>query len=178
MFYEPPEIADAGDDQSLAYEFTTELDALPPLIGFGMWTIHSGSGSFDNDTLPNTIVRNLDYENILKWTVQNGVCPAVSDSVNIIVAPLAVVKGFSPNGDGFNDEFIIEIDNVESIEILIFDRQGHIIFESDTYGEDNFWDGKNDAGRELPEGTYFYILKVKVEGKDQVIIRSYVELIR
>ncbi len=178
IFYEPPEIPDAGDDQSLAFEFTTELDALPPLIGFGMWTIRSGSGSFDNDTLPNTIVRNLDYENILKWTVQNGVCPAVSDSVNIIVAPLAVVKGFSPNGDGFNDEFIIEIDNVESIEILIFDRQGHIIFESDTYGEDNFWDGKNDAGRELPEGTYFYILKVKVEGKDQVIIRSYVELIR
>jgi gliding motility-associated-like protein len=124
------------------------------------------------------MVSYLDYENVLKWTVRNGVCREIFDSINIIVNPLKVMKGFSPNGDGINDEFVIEIENAEKIEILIFDRMGHIILETDDYTDGNYWDGTNDSGNELPEGTYFYILKVKVEEKDEVMVRSYIELLR
>ena len=178
IFYEAPATANAGEDQILEFIFTAELDALVPVVGYGTWSISSGSGTFDNDTAPNTVVRYLDYKNILKWTVLNGVCPAVSDSINITVNPLKVMKGFSPNGDGINDEFIIEVDNAEKIEILIFDRMGHIVFQTDDYSEGDYWDGTNNNGNELPEGTYFYILKVKVEEKDQVMVRSYIELLR
>jgi gliding motility-associated-like protein len=178
IFYQQPDVAEAGDDQILEFKFNTELNALTPTIGYGTWSISSGSGTFDNDTLPNTVVRDLDYENVLKWTVQNGVCEAVSDSINIKVNQLKVMKGFSPNGDGINDEFTIEIENAEMVEILIFDRQGHIILKSDNYTEGNFWDGTNKNNKDLPEGTYFYILKAKVEGKDEVMIKSFVELLR
>jgi len=178
IFYQKPDAAEAGDDQILEFKFNTELNALTPTIGYGTWSISSGSGTFDNDTLPNTVVRDLDYENVLKWTVQNGVCEAVSDSINIKVNSLKVMKGFSPNGDGINDEFLIEIENAERVEILIFDRQGHIILKSDNYSEGNFWDGTNKNNKDLPEGTYFYILKAKVEGKDEVMIKSYIELLR
>ncbi len=178
IFYEAPASADAGEDQTLEFIFTAWLDALVPAVGYGTWSISSGSGTFDNDTAPNAVVQYLDYENVLKWTVRNGVCPEVSDSMNIIVNPLKVMKGFSPNGDGINDEFIIEVDNAEKVEILIFDRMGHIILQTDNYTEGNFWDGTNNNGNELPEGTYFYILKVKVEEKDEVMVRSYIELLR
>jgi gliding motility-associated-like protein len=178
IFYEAPVSADAGEDQSLDFIFTATLDALPPTVGYGTWSVSSGSGTFDDDTAYNAMVSYLDYANVLKWTVRNGVCTEISDSINIIVNPLKVMKGFSPNGDGINDEFAIEIDNAEKVEILIFDRMGHIILQTDNYTEGNFWDGKNDNGKELPEGTYFYILKAKVEQKDEVMIRSYIELLR
>ena len=178
IFYEQPDIAEAGNDQILEFKFNTELNALTPTVGYGTWSISSGTGTFDNDTLPNTVVRDLDYDNVLKWTVQNGVCEAVTDNINIKVNPLKVMQGFSPNGDGINDEFKIEIENAERIEILIFDRQGHIILKSDNYSEGNFWDGTNKNNKDLPEGTYFYILKAKVEGKDEVMIKSFIELLR
>ncbi len=177
IFYEQPKSAEAGMDQNLSFIFSADLDATPA-VGTGTWTISSGSGKFDNDTVPNTTVSYLDYENILKWTVRNGVCKDVHDSMRIIVNPLKVTKGFSPNGDGINDELVIDIDNSEKTWIIIFDRQGHIVHQSDNYQEGSYWDGTNDNGKKLPEGTYFYILKVKVEGKEEVIIRSYVELIR
>ena len=178
VFYEAPVTADAGEDQTLEFIFTTGLDALPPTVGYGTWSVSSGSGSFEDSTVYKTIVNYLDYENVLKWTVRNGVCPEIYDSINIIVNPLKVMKGFSPNGDGINDEFVINIDNAEKVEILIFDRMGHIILETDNYTDGNYWDGTNDSGNELPEGTYFYILKAKVEEKDEVMIRSYIELLR
>jgi gliding motility-associated-like protein len=178
IFYEQPGSAEAGEDQNLSFVFATDLDALPPTVGYGTWTVSSGRGNFENDTLPNTVVTNMDYDNVFTWTVQNGVCLTVSDSVIITVNPLEVTKGFSHNGDGINDEFVINIDDAESTEIIIFDRQGHIVHKSDTYHEGNYWDGTNDNGKEVPEGTYFYILKIKVVGIDEVIIKSFVELIR
>ncbi|UCH14447.1 MAG: gliding motility-associated C-terminal domain-containing protein [Bacteroidales bacterium] len=178
IFYEQPVTAEAGDNQILEFIFVTELNALAPTIGYGTWSVSSGGGVFDNPTLPNTTVRDLDYENVLKWTVQNGVCATVSDSININVNPLTVPQGFSPNGDGINDEFRLVIENAESVEILIFDRQGHIVFETDNYQDGNFWDGKNQNDKDLPEGTYFYILKAKVVNKDEVMIKSFIELIR
>jgi gliding motility-associated-like protein len=177
-FYEQPLVADAGEDQILEFKFITELNALTPAIGYGTWSISSGSGTFDNPTLPVTVVKELDYENVLKWTVQNGVCETLADSIRITVNPLKAIKGFSPNGDGINDEFKIEIEDAERVEIIIFDRLGHIILNTDNYGEGNFWDGKNKNNKDLPEGTYFYILKAKVEGKEEVMIKSYVELLR
>ena len=67
-----------------------------------------------------------------------------------------VPKGISPNGDGMNDGFDLEIFNL--VELKIFNRYGMEIYE---HGEDytNQWKGQDKAGRELPTGTYYYIFK-------------------
>ena len=70
----------------------------------------------------------------------------------------------SPNGDGINDLFVIE--NLEAYPgstLEIFNRWGTKVYESDNYIND--WEGisinsLNIGGGDLPEGTYFYHLKL------------------
>ena len=57
---------------------------------------------------------------------------------------------FTPNGDGVNDKFVINgLENCEKKALIVKDRSGKIIFQSQNY--DNSWDGGN-----LPNGTYYY----------------------
>ena len=74
--------------------------------------------------------------------------------------------GFSPNGDGMNDNFEISgLDLSQENSIEVFDRWGELIYEKDNY--DNTWGGISensitvDKGTIVPVGTYYYILKIK-----------------
>lgn len=75
---------------------------------------------------------------------------------------LSIPDGFSPNSDGTNDTF--EIKGIEAFpesEIIIMNRWGNKLFDSKPASS---WDGKNhegeSIGKDLPIGTYFYILKL------------------
>ncbi|MBV5348329.1 gliding motility-associated C-terminal domain-containing protein [bacterium] len=64
---------------------------------------------------------------------------------------------FSPNGDGYNDYWIIpEIEKYGRIYLKIYDRWGSIVFESTNYQND--WDGTS-KGKLVPEGAYFFFIK-------------------
>ena len=178
-FYEQPPAPDAGPDQSLDFSYTAQLQAVPVVVGSGKWTIVSGEGDFDNDTIPDAVISELANAATLKWTVTNGNCQAVSDNMEILVNPLVIKKGFTPNGDTKNDVFDIGAVHAELIKIKIFNSAGILVYESDNYQEDNFWDGRNMNSVELPEGTYYYLIDMKVAGKqDEVHFRSFVEILR
>ncbi len=181
IFYEPPATPDAGPDQVLDFIYTTTLGAMPASAGSGKWSVISGSAEFDDEALPDAVVSELSKNTSLKWTVTNGNCEAVADSMNISITPLNIVKAFTPNDDEFNPYFRIGAVNAEKITLKVFNSAGVLVYESDNYdsGEDNRWDGKNSDGVELPEGTYFYIANIKVAGKQQEVqFRSFVEIIR
>jgi gliding motility-associated-like protein len=68
-----------------------------------------------------------------------------------------VNNGFSPNGDGINDTFVIEgLDNYPSHKLQVFNRWGTEIYQTKEYYKGD-WDGTWN-NMPLPEGTYFYIL--------------------
>ncbi|MDI9356054.1 MAG: FG-GAP-like repeat-containing protein [Chitinophagaceae bacterium] len=66
-------------------------------------------------------------------------------------------SSFSPNGDGFDDLWIL--DNVEfnqTCTLIIFDRRGKIVYQKQGYKND--WDGTlNGNGTPLDQGVYYYI---------------------
>ena len=83
-------------------------------------------------------------------------------------------NAFSPNGDGFNDYFVISgLGELEESSLEVFNRWGTIVYRSKGTKYENDWDGTSNTGamvsigKELPNGTYYYIFKVKknVEGK-------------
>lgn len=70
-----------------------------------------------------------------------------------------VPNGITPNGDGKNDLFEIKNPNCcEYISIEIYNRWGNMIFNDLNY--QNNWDGVNQSGQKLPQGTYFVVIKL------------------
>ncbi len=92
-------------------------------------------------------------------------------------------NAFSPNGDGFNDVFrpFPGWRFIERVEMQIFNRWGNLIFETNNPAIE--WNGRNSAGNEVPEGTYFYLCKVYERRVEGIILRpealtGYIELNR
>jgi gliding motility-associated-like protein len=65
---------------------------------------------------------------------------------------------FTPNQDGINDTFKIEIVGGKTITLDIYNRWGTKIFSS----KDGVWDGKLDAS-DCAVGNYVYVLKYETE---------------
>ena len=63
-------------------------------------------------------------------------------------------NSFTPNDDGINDTFKISIENFSKFKLLIFNRNGQIIFDSEV-SENQEWDGKF-KNQLVPNGTYVY----------------------
>ncbi len=86
-----------------------------------------------------------------------------SDPTVIVISSesgIFVPEGFSPNGDGVNDLFVIRHPVGTNVVLEIFDRWQHKVYQSEDYQND--WDGKANVGlafggsQGLPVGTYFY----------------------
>jgi hypothetical protein len=84
------------------------------------------------------------------FTVQVGLCNQG------LPANFSIPNSFSPNGDGLNEFFYIE-GLVKNSELIIFNRLGQKLYETNNYQND--WDGKDDRGNKLETGTYWYVLK-------------------
>ena len=97
------------------------------------------------------------------WEASDGKdYSAASANITITMtqAEVFIPEGFSPNGDGHNDYFIIKGADKYIVTLKIFNRWGNLVYESQHY--QNNWDGVSNSGllisKELPDGTYFYII--------------------
>ncbi|MBA3705983.1 MAG: gliding motility-associated C-terminal domain-containing protein, partial [Bacteroidetes bacterium] len=81
------------------------------------------------------------------------------DSVVVTVTPTIVfTNGITPNGDGTNDEWIIDnIDQFPDCMVEVYNRWGELLFQSEGYQEK--WNG-SFKGKPLPIGTYYYIINL------------------
>ncbi|WP_460980806.1 SdrD B-like domain-containing protein [Spirosoma fluminis] len=75
-----------------------------------------------------------------------------------------IPEGFSPNGDGINDLFVIRGTTGLSVTVEIYNRWGNLVYQNSDYRND--WDGKSNTGVNIssdaagvPDGTYYYVIK-------------------
>jgi gliding motility-associated-like protein len=88
--------------------------------------------------------------------------PGTKDSTVTYIPEVDVFipGGFSPNGDGLNDKFVIKHATTLKIDLEVYNRWGNRVYKSTDY--QNEWDGKgtgNFLGQDLPTGTYFCTYK-------------------
>ena len=176
-------LANAGNNQDLCDVFTTNLNANAPLpLETGVWNILSGSGIVNNPNDPNSSVSNLTLgSNIFVWNITNATCPNSSDSITITItvcepATLLIPNVFTPNGDGSNDVFTVNGINLNSLECEIYNRWGQFLYAwNEIKGA---WDGRTTSGSEVPDGTYFYILKATGNDGEEYLKKGSFSLIR
>jgi gliding motility-associated-like protein len=83
---------------------------------------------------------------------------------------------FSPNGDQIHDVFGLTLQGIDLESFKIFDRWGHLVFETDNINDK--WDGKGLNKQPCTEGAYYYILVGKDANQEKWVRKGYVTLIR
>jgi gliding motility-associated-like protein len=87
---------------------------------------------------------------------------------------LEMPTGYSPNGDGQNDFFVVRgLENFPNNRIEIYNRWGNLVYEQNNYT--NQWNGRTSGGDELPDATYFVVLTVN---NGDITLKNYVDLRR
>ncbi len=84
----------------------------------------------------------------------------------------AIMNLFTPNGDGFNDNWTVNDPQMTyPIKVKLYNRSGRQVYENGNY--DNTWNGQFN-GNPLPQATYYYI----IEDATGTIFKGAVSIIR
>jgi len=87
-------------------------------------------------------------------------CTDTSEVSIVNTVPLTEVyvpNTFTPNGDYYNELFVIHGLNIKNFKMDIVDRWGELVFETtDMY---KYWDGKFN-GKLIPQGIYMYSIEI------------------
>ena len=135
-------------DGTVSYTYTGSPNKYDTLV----YTIKDKEGCLSRETSLFISIDNLQYPN---YTLPNY---------------------FTPNGDNFNDQLMIQLENIiidnVKFEVLIMDRYQRKVFEK-VVDDEMIWDGTNSStGTEVKKDFYFYQIKPieygSTEGRDVV----------
>ena len=165
-------------DVTFSFEITSDI-----VVDHFFWTFeHDITSTQPNPTFTYAEYKAGTYEATLTVYDDCGCDTTFTKEFYVMPVELQVPSVFTPNGDGYNDTFVITLksgsespgnnntntrsrgesnggerplsDYYKSTDLVIFNRWGRIVYHSTDYQND--WDGGG-----LSDGTYFYVLKCK-----------------
>jgi gliding motility-associated-like protein len=175
--------ASVTNDDTYVMEENQVLDldvSINDIVGAGQFTdltavmngtlLNNGGGSF-------TYTPNIDFigTEIFGYEFCSDICLDACDTSLVTITinpkePLPIdslinqkTNTITANDDGLNDLFVFDIlaqnpNDYVNNEFIVFNRWGDIVYEIKPYNND--WGGTNQNGKPLPEGTYYYILRL------------------
>jgi len=87
--------------------------------------------------------------------------------------PLLFPNAFTPNGDGFNESFVIKglSPKYDKNEISVWDIKRSLVYSKKNY--DNTWTGLDMKGNQLSPGTYFVVFK---SDSGSTVVKRFVDI--
>jgi gliding motility-associated-like protein len=127
------------------------IEISSPIGGSAPYRYSINNSSFTTDTTYSNLqpgnytitIQDLNGCQFSKVATINSVC----------IFPNAI----TPNNDTFNDTFNLNGCDVDSLKL--FNRYGREVNSFTNYSDQ--WNGKNNKGESLPDGTYFYVAEIK-----------------
>lgn len=154
------------------YPAEAEIEALQ--LGESIWRFTALYGPEEGSTLhwdlgdgttANTVIVTHTYlefdafEVLLQVTTEDGCIAEDRFTTRPPTATIYFPNAFTPNGDDRNEGFGGEGRLIDEYNLLIFDRWGSVLFESNDMAVR--WDGRSADGEEVMNGVYQYKYRVK-----------------
>ena len=127
-------------------------------------SLHANAGGTYDFTFGQDTSRNIDFA----YEICLRDCPEVCSESNVVIlssSPIPVpaiqkpANVMTPNGDGKGE--MLSIPNYTEIpppiDLTVVNRWGDVVYRIKNYQND--WDGRNQNGKPLPEGTYYFLIK-------------------
>jgi gliding motility-associated-like protein len=132
------------------------------------------SSIVNSQSLQPSVSPSADAKYTLTVTSNAG-CGSTTDDVFIkVYDKIYIPNAFSPNGDGINDNWIIEpLDLFDESITYVYNRYGEIVYKSNGYTKP--WDGTRN-GKPLPSGNYYYAIDLRTNNEPK--ITGWVFLVR
>ncbi|MDX9769934.1 MAG: gliding motility-associated C-terminal domain-containing protein, partial [Tenuifilaceae bacterium] len=162
------EMLTKNDDYTLNYYWT-------PTEGFAVPEGKEGTIFFKTPEYENLLsgeIFNIDTRKFEKYVPIKGYAIAEEsgcrEEISLkarILDKIRTSNVFSPNDDGINDIWTIPYSDIfPDLEIKIYNRWGHQVWSAKGTDAARGWNGRNRNGKELPTGTYYYVIKFNVDG--------------
>ena len=142
-----------------------------------LWEFGDTTTSKLNNPAPHIYYKPGEYS--VKLTVESDLhcVDSLRLDQKIVVDPseLNIPNVFTPNGDGINDNFLVESKSLRNLSVEVFSRSGLKVYSF--YGEGDIlkswkgWDGNvNFSSVKASPGVYFYI--IRAYGWDNIVYNS------
>lgn len=86
---------------------------------------------------------------------------------------LEVPNVITPNGDGYNDEFIVK-GLPPGSSMRIYRKDGTFLYSNINYGHPEWWSAEDSKGNPIPAGNYWYVLEIpslSIVKKDFIFVK-------
>jgi len=106
---------------------------------------------------------------------------SITITVDVICGDVFVPNIFSPNGDEQNDVLYVYGACIETINFIIYDRWGELVYEANSVSQaiNVGWNGKfKSKGIPLNPATFVYALKITFKNGDEHFEKGNIALVR
>ena len=155
-FVAGPEVVNLPDDTiCFGNDFFIQLDSSGSELNYE-WFDESGTliGITDSTWLSTA---SFDFGTTTITLESSNNCGVIESFFDLLIQTCEIPNVITPNDDGDNDYFITNYAQLYSdVHLIVFNRWGRKVYETTSYQND--WNGLNNSGKPLADGTYFYVL--------------------
>ncbi|MFN5912010.1 MAG: gliding motility-associated C-terminal domain-containing protein [Bacteroidota bacterium] len=130
---------------------------------------NGGQGSTIQVTPMNTVndyivtAANLCYSETDTCTINTYICDITVPNIMVL------------SSQAGNNAFFVQYDGITEFNCVITNRWGNVIYEyNDPAGQ---WNGKTQDGKDVEEGTYFYIIRATFGSGEEVTKHGFVQVV-
>lgn len=174
VVFTPMPIAEAGANQLIYCGDQVQIGALAT-GGAIFWQPETGLNDPTSEHPFASPERTTTYQLI----VSNGRCTSTDlVTVSVDCGQIYVPTAFTPDQDGINDAWRPVASGLAEYDLLIMDRWGNRVFETNDPSE--WWTGNVKGGNHFAEtGAYVWRLVIRFEGRtDEEVLTGHVLLVR
>jgi len=164
----------AGSDVEGIFGRSATITGSGPAEYSYLWSPATFLNSATNLVTVSTATETTNYT----LTATNSFGCSATDEMTLTVSRLCIdpPNVFTPNGDGFYDKWVVINGSCTKIvKVSVFNRWGGRVYENDRYA--NEWDGTY-KGKQLPDGTYYYIVEARLNNGESLLFRGNVTIMR